>query len=85
MFFFPFLFLLPGGFFENALPKAKSLSKDEEDELLLKEKMLLRRRSFELCGFSRFLSDDVKNDLTPDEGGPDCCDISIYDEDDDVE
>lgn len=88
LFFFPFLFLLPvGGFFENALPKAKSLSREEDDELLLKEKMLRRRRSLEFCGFVRLSEDEVKNDFTPDEdGGPDfCCEMSIYDEDEEVE
>lgn len=84
LFFFPFLFLLPVGFFENALPKAKSLSRDEDDELL-KEKMLLRRRSLGFCCFCRLSEDEVKNDFTPDEDGPDGCAISMYDDDEDVE
>lgn len=82
--FLPFLPLpldLPG-FFVNAFPKAKSLSRDEDDELL-NEKMLFRR--FRGLAFCRFSEDEVKNDFTPDVDGGLCFEMSMYDDDDDAE
>lgn len=82
--FFPFLPLALdlSGFFANALPKAKSLSRDEEDELL-NEKMLFRR--FRGLGFCRFSEEKVKNDFTPDVDVGDRVEMSRYDDDDDPE